>query len=91
MLHRPSQTYPHRDSPHHDPLAELMSHLRAGVAAMENPVIEAEVEAYFARHPQYSRDLIHVAAVACRFRAAEKLRNTFTEFTNNSAAVTPRI
>ena len=58
---------------------------------MGNPVIEAKVEAYFARHPQYSRDLIHVAAVACRIQATEQRTQTFTESTSNSIAVTPRI
>lgn len=58
---------------------------------MGNPVIEAKVESYFARHPHYSRDLIHVAAVACRFQAAEQRTQTLTESTSNTAAVKPRI
>ena len=41
---------------------------RAGVAAMADPVIEARVVEYFLKNPNFSRDAVHVAAVACQFR-----------------------
>jgi hypothetical protein len=40
----------------------------AGVAALNDPEIEARVEAYFRDNPGYSRDAVHVAAIACRFK-----------------------
>lgn len=45
----------------------LKDALRAGVLAMEDPLIAEQVERYFRDHPTYSRDAVHVAAVACRF------------------------
>ena len=34
---------------------------------MQDPLIAEQVERYFRDHPTYSRDAVHVAAVACRF------------------------
>ena len=34
---------------------------------MQDPLIADQVERYFRDHPTYSRDAVHVAAVACRF------------------------
>ena len=45
----------------------LKDALRAGVFAMQDPLIAEQVERYFRDHPTYSRDAVHVAAVACRF------------------------
>jgi len=45
----------------------LKDALRAGVVAMQDPLISEQVERYFRDHPTYSRDAVHVAAVACRF------------------------
>ena len=45
----------------------LREALRAGVVAMQDPQIADQVERYFRDHPTYSRDAVHVAAVACRF------------------------
>jgi hypothetical protein len=44
----------------------LKDALRAGVLAMQDPLIAEQVERYFRDHPTYSRDAVHVAAVACR-------------------------
>lgn len=35
---------------------------------MADPEIEARVTEYFLQNPNFSRDAVHVAAVACRFR-----------------------
>lgn len=45
----------------------LRDALRAGVIAMQDPLIAEQVERYFRDHPAYSRDAVHVAAVACSF------------------------
>jgi hypothetical protein len=50
----------------------LQEALGAGRTAMENPLVEAAVEAYFANNPGYSRDPIHVAAIACQFAARQE-------------------
>ena len=39
-----------------------------GVEALNDPEIERRVEAYFRENPSFSRDAVHVAAVACRFK-----------------------
>ena len=51
----------------HDWTRSLKEALRAGVLAMQDPLIAEQVERYFRDHPTYSRDAVHVAAVACRF------------------------
>ena len=45
----------------------LKEALRAGVLAIQDPLIAEQVERYFRDHPTYSRDAVHIAAVACRF------------------------
>ena len=47
---------------------KLVEALGAGVEALNNPEIEAKVQAYFRENPGYSRDAVHVAAIACRFK-----------------------
>lgn len=52
-----------------DDRALLREALRAGVHALEDTEVEARVREYFLQNPSYSRDAVHVAAVACRFQA----------------------
>ena len=52
-----------------DDRALLREALRAGVRAMADTEVEARVREYFLQNPNYSRDAVHVAAVACRFQA----------------------
>lgn len=47
---------------------KLKEALGEGVAALNDPEIEKQVEAYFRDNPSFSRDAVHVAAVACRFK-----------------------
>ena len=47
---------------------KLREALGAGVAALNDPEIEKRVEAYFRENPSFSRDAVHVAAVACQFK-----------------------
>ncbi len=69
----------------HTPLNEsipaLLKVLREGVEAVKDPQIEDRVREYFDRHPTYSCDLIHVAAVA----------RGFQEATHPAAGLTPSI
>ena len=47
---------------------KLKEALGAGVVALNDPEIEKRVEAYFRDNPSFSRDAVHVAAVACQFK-----------------------
>ncbi len=47
---------------------KLKEALGAGVEALNDPEIERKVEDYFRENPGFSRDAVHVAAVACRFK-----------------------
>ena len=47
---------------------KLKEALGQGVEALHDPEIETRVEAYFRDNPGYSRDAVHVAAIACRFK-----------------------
>lgn len=47
---------------------KLVKALGKGVEALNDPEIEAKVLAYFRENPNYSRDAVHVAAIACRFK-----------------------
>jgi hypothetical protein len=47
---------------------KLKEALGAGVEALNDPEIEKRVEAYFRDNPSFSRDAVHVAAVACQFK-----------------------
>ena len=47
---------------------KLKEALGAGVDALNDPEIEMRVEAYFRDNPGFSRDAVHVAAIACRFK-----------------------
>ena len=62
---------------------KLVEALGAGVEALHDPEVEARVTAYFRDNPDYSRDAVHVAAIACRFKkeqveakAAQPVRTT---------------
>ena len=51
-----------------DSIRDLKDALRSGVEAMKDPDTEARVEAYFRENPNCSRDMVHVAAIASRFK-----------------------
>ena len=42
--------------------------LWAGIGAMADPVVETRVLEHFLRYPSDSRDMVNIAAVACRVR-----------------------
>lgn len=72
-------------------IAKLIDALRFGVEALKDPAIEAQVQGYFERHPNYSCDLIHVAAVACAFHAAKQRAATRTHFIQTASTIARRI
>ena len=47
---------------------KLKEALGSGVEALNDPEIEAKVEAYLRENPSFSRDAVHVAAIACQFK-----------------------
>ncbi len=73
MIHRTTDARsPGDSSDQKDSITTLLDCLREGVVALQDAQIEAEVRGYFERHPnysRYSRDLIHIAAVASRFQS----------------------
>ena len=48
--------------------AALVQALWTGIGAMADPVVEARVLEHFLRFPSDSRDMVSIAAVACRVR-----------------------
>ena len=72
-------------NPGEDPIANLLAGLRRGVAALSDPEIEAKVQSYFERHPDFSRDLIQVAAVAIRFQTVKQRTADATSRTSIAA------
>lgn len=50
-----------------DYIALLRAALHSGLTALGDPLIEARVREYFDQNPTFSRDPVHVAAVACQF------------------------
>ena len=72
-------------------IAKLIDVLRSGVEALKDPAIEAQVQGYFERNPDYSCDLIHVAAVACTFHAAKQRAATRTHFIQTASTIARRI
>ena len=50
-----------------DCIEGLRNALRSGLKALDDPTIESRVREYFEKNPTFSRDPVHVAAVACRF------------------------
>ena len=50
-----------------DEFQKLRAALRAGMTALADPNVESRVREYFEDNPGFSRDAVHVAAIACRF------------------------
>jgi hypothetical protein len=50
-----------------DDFQKLRAALRGGMTALADPNVEARVCKYFEDNPNFSRDAVHVAAIACRF------------------------
>jgi hypothetical protein len=58
---------------------KLKDALGAGVAALNDPEIEKRVESYFRENPSFSRDAVHVAAVACQFKKEQVMASRHQE------------
>ena len=85
MIRRSTDRSPIRIlNPGEDPIANLLAGLRRAVTALNDPEIEAKVQNYFERHPNYSCDLIHVAAVAIRFQAVKQRTAEMTPHPSNA-------
>lgn len=48
-------------------LRSLKAKLKDALEVLGDPALEARVNEYFDANPTFSRDAIHIAAVACRF------------------------
>ena len=59
-------------------MRKLGEALGAGVDALKDPEIEAKVKAYFEENPNYSRDAVHVAGIACQFKK-EKVQAAYRQ------------
>ena len=60
---------------------KLKEALGAGVEALNDPEIEKRVEAYFRDNPSFSRDTVHVAAIACQFKKEQVVASRRQETT----------
>ena len=58
---------------------KLKEALGAGVEALNDPEIEKRVEAYFRENPSFSRDAVHVAAIACQFKKEQVMKSRHRE------------
>jgi len=56
-----------------DLIFQMREALRSGLRALEDPEVEVRVRDHFEKNPNFSRDPVHVAAVASQF-AAEKAK-----------------
>jgi hypothetical protein len=66
--HHPTQAHELSDIPPGFYQQKIKEALGAGVEALNDPDIEEKVKAYIQDNPTYSRDALHVAAVACQFK-----------------------
>jgi hypothetical protein len=68
MLNRTTPRLERTEGSHVGEYAALLRDaLRSGLRALEDPAVESRVRNYFEQNPTFSRDPIHVAAVATRF------------------------
>jgi len=92
MLHRFTEiSIPRGGDPQDDSVVRLLASLQEGVIALRDPEIEAKVRDYFERHPNYSCDLIHVAAVACGFQAAKQRATISAQSSQTATTISRRI
>jgi len=70
---------------------KLKEALGAGVEALNDPEIERRVEAYFRENPSFSRDAVHVAAVACQFKKEQVVANRHQETTPRQETCSPSL
>ena len=73
-----------------DDRALLREALRAGVHALADTEIETRVREYFLQNPNYSRDAVHVAAIACRFQTEKASAPVPPAKSSRSNPVSPR-
>jgi hypothetical protein len=74
-------------SDENDDFQKLRAALRAGMTALADPKVETRVRKYFEDNPSYSRDAVHVAAIACRFAT----ENVATDAPIRAATGTPSL
>jgi len=65
----------HLSAPGHaESLEALRTAFDSAIKALDDPEIEQRVRAYFEKNPSFSRDAIHVAAVACQLAEQKTLK-----------------
>lgn len=64
--------------------------LRGGITALADPNVEALVRQYFEANPTFSRDAVHVAAIACRFATDKESTDAPIRAGTGSASLSPR-
>jgi len=70
---------------------KLKEALGEGVEALNDPEIEKRVEAYFRDNPSFSRDAVHVAAVACQFKKEQVVASRRQETAPRQEACSPSL
>lgn len=70
---------------------KLKEALGEGVEALRDPEIEKAVESYFRENPTFSRDAVHVAAIACRMKKEKVVADRAAEAISQREASSPRL
>lgn len=73
-----------------DDFHKLRAALRAGMAALADPNVEARVSKYFEDNPSFSRDAVHVAAIACRFATERVSSDAPTRAATGTPPLSPK-
>ena len=73
-----------------DDFQKLRAALRAGMTALADPNVEARVRKYFEDNPSFSRDAVHVAAIACRFATERVATDAPIRAATGTPSLSPR-
>lgn len=73
-----------------DDFQKLRAALRAGMTALADTNVETRVRKYFEDNPSFSRDAVHVAAIACRFVTEGVSTDAPTRAATGTPSLSPR-
>jgi hypothetical protein len=73
-----------------DDFQKLCAALRTALTALAEPNVETRVREYFVDNPNYSRDAVHVAAIACHFAIESQSPDAPTLASTGTPALLPK-
>lgn len=77
-------------SDENDDFQKLRTALRAGMSALADPKVETQVRKYFEDNPNFSRDAVHVAAIASRFATERVSTDAPARAATGTLSLSPR-